>query len=58
MWTNDQVDRWGRNGAKVAKYWNPTVYGLDDGIVAEHPEWCLHNTSGQFVWDSYANNHV
>ena len=58
MWTNDQVDCWGRNGAKVAKFWNPTVYGLDDAIVATHPEWCLHNTSGQFVWDSYANNHV
>ena len=58
MWTNDQVASWGRTGPKVFDNWNPTVYGLDDTIVANHPNWCLHNTSSKFVWDSYANNHV
>jgi hypothetical protein len=58
MWTNDQVDAWGRTPKQAVRYWNPTVYRVDDAIVEQHPEWTLKNRSGGFVWDNYANNHI
>jgi hypothetical protein len=58
MWTNDQIANWGRVGPQTSKYWNPTVYRADNYIVGAQPTWLLRNSSDQFVWDHYANNHV
>lgn len=58
MWTNDQIDNFGRVPKQTVKFWNPTVFRTDDGIVADHPELLLRNATGGFVWDNYANNHV
>ena len=58
MWTNDQIGGWGRTPDQDVKLWNPTVYRADNYIVDEHPEWLLHNSSNQYVWDNYANNHI
>jgi hypothetical protein len=58
MWTNDQVDNWGRVPKQKMDKWNPTVYRADNWIVNNRPEWLLHNTSEQYVWDHYANNHI
>lgn len=58
MWTNDQPSGMGRVPPQPSRYWNPTVYRFDDEIIKAHPEYCLHNRSGGFAYDSYANNHV
>merc|ERR1711865_1123842 len=58
MWTNDQIDEWGRVGKQSTKFWNPTVYRADNFVVNHHSEWLLRNSSSQFVYDGYANNHV
>ena len=57
MWTNDQPAGFGRIGQQP-RFWNPTVLRADDDVVAHHPEWLLRNSSGGFVFDHYANNHV
>ena len=54
MWTNDQPDKWGRVPKQSTRYWNPTVYKADNELLKNHPDWLLHNSSGQFVYDSYA----
>ena len=57
MWTNDQISNWGRIG-RQPRYWNPCVLRADNEIVERHPAWLLRNSSGGFVWDHYANNHI
>ena len=57
MWTNDQPSGMGRVPVSAAN-WNPTVYRFDDQMCKQTPRYCLHNSSGGFAFDFYANNHV
>ena len=34
------------------------MYRFDDEILKGRPDYCLHNRTGSFAFDNYANNHV
>lgn len=57
MWTNDQPSGFGRV-APSPPLWNPTVYRFDDSMQQSTPEFLLHNSTGGFAYDTYANNHI